>query len=174
MGPSFSLKFYGRQSCYPSVVHCFAVVQGFEIDETDPGQLAYPDYEASDGVDTDSSSATSLHVCQYADCGRGFQYKRNLDRHQRQVHGALYGAAQQVAFFCSVQNCRRTFYCKSTLARHQRSAHGYVTSDLFWSVFHRSSCRCCCHVCAVIGAVAVNFCLRECFPSILFTSNRNG
>jgi len=88
-----------------------------------------PHYEGADTVDPESAD-TATHICQYVDCGRSFQYKRNLDRHQRQVHGALFGAVQQMAFFCSVQDCRRTFYCMSTLARHQRAVHGYVTSDL--------------------------------------------
>jgi len=105
----------------------YAVVQDFA---TDPSLLSDPDFEVDDGGrDRDSADDVAGHVCQYEDCGRRFQYKRNLMRHQRQVHGALYGAAQQVAFFCSVQNCRRTFYCKSTLAKHQRMVHGLVTAD---------------------------------------------
>lgn len=90
---------------------------------TDPSLLADPALEGEERDDV------STHVCQYADCGRSFQYKRNLIRHQRQVHGALYGAAQQMSFFCSIQHCRRTFYCKSTLAKHQRTVHGLVTND---------------------------------------------
>jgi len=97
--------------------------------ETDPSFLVDPDDEGPDVADHISANA-GTHVCQYDDCTRIFQYKCNLDRHQRKVHGALFGAAQQVAFFCSVQDCRRTFYCKSTLAKHQRTVHGFVNSDM--------------------------------------------
>ena len=106
-----------------------ALVQG---SGTDPNLLTDPDSEEADGVERENSSDVAVYVCEYLDCGRSFQYRRNLYRHQRQVHGALFGAAQQVAFFCSVQNCRRTFYCMTTLAKHQRNVHGFVTNDIPW------------------------------------------
>ena len=97
--------------------------------ETDPSLLMDPEDDVPNIAD-DIFTGAGTHVCQYEDCSHVFQYKRNLDRHQRKVHGALFGAAQQVAFFCGVQSCRRTFYCKSTLAKHQKTVHGFVSSDV--------------------------------------------
>jgi len=103
-----------------------------QVAGTDPSLLTDPDYKPDYGDDQDSATDdVAAHTCQYMDCGRSFQYKRNLDRHQRQVHGARYGAAQQMCFFCSVQNCRRTFYSKASLAKHQINVHGTVTNDQF-------------------------------------------
>lgn len=69
----------------------------------------------------------ATHFCQYRGCGFGFLHKRSLDRHQRQKHGALFGVAKQMAFFCAVEDCQRTFYAKSTFVNHQKNVHGIVS-----------------------------------------------
>jgi len=69
-------------------------------------------------------------MCQYRNCGLGFQHKRSLDRHQRLKHGALFGVAHQMAFFCGVEDCQRVFYAKSTLLTHQKTVHGIVAEEL--------------------------------------------
>jgi len=68
--------------------------------------------------------------CQYRDCGLGFLHKRSLYRHQRQKHGALFGVARQVTFFCAIADCQRTFYSESTFTNHQKIVHGIVTDEM--------------------------------------------
>ena len=62
--------------------------------------------------------------CQYKDCGRVFRYQRGLRQHQRNKHGAVYGAAGQMCYFCTVPDCGRTFYKDFNLQKHQREIHG--------------------------------------------------
>ena len=79
--------------------------------------------------DVDNDEGTGSHLCQYRNCGFRFLHKRSLDRHQRQKHGALFGVAHQMAFFCGVEDCQRVFYAKSRLTAHQKTVHGISAAD---------------------------------------------
>ena len=82
-------------------------------------------------VELEGSAADGeLHLCQYRSCGASFQHKRSLARHQRQKHGALFGVAHQMAFFCGIDDCQRVFYAKATLITHQKTVHGFTSDEL--------------------------------------------
>ncbi|ESN96578.1 hypothetical protein HELRODRAFT_189295 [Helobdella robusta] len=63
------------------------------------------------------------HQCQYPDCGRVFNRKDSLVRHQRTLHGKQWGVDSQLMYFCS--ECPRKFYRTSSLSRHLNETHGH-------------------------------------------------
>ena len=82
--------------------------------------LSARQYNGEGGPTTPSPAGVT---CQFTGCGKWFNYKRNLDRHQRTFHVSLYGVSGQTCYFCTEPDCRRVFYKESNLHKHQRDTH---------------------------------------------------
>jgi len=94
---------------------------GFQSTGGSEYQLTMSDTDYTEWNENDSEQPP--FQCPYPDCGHSFKYKGNLNVHQRNKHGGLYGSDQLVTFFCRVLNCGRSFYSRGALAKHQRCIH---------------------------------------------------
>jgi hypothetical protein len=56
------------------------------------------------------------HMCSVPDCGRGFLYPKDLERHQARHR-------QLASIACSFPGCRSVFGRRDNLLRHQRKKH---------------------------------------------------
>ena len=93
---------------------------------------AFSDASTSDGVMMPRS--LPLHMCDYPDCGKLFNHKHNLLRHQARKHktaavsdassdGLMPTTSLQV-HTCDYPDCGKQFSQKRNLQRHQTQKHG--------------------------------------------------
>lgn len=81
-------------------------------------------FEGAEGDNSSELSGGASFTCQYSDCGKTFNYSYTLRRHQRQVHGCVFGADREVVFFCHISGCKSTFRSQAALGRHRKKMHG--------------------------------------------------
>lgn len=69
-----------------------------------------------------SDQSSGEHQCYFPNCGRSYNYRRNLLRHYRRSHG--FKPYEEYQKKCQIAKCNKGFYDKRSLCDHYKTVHG--------------------------------------------------